>query len=262
MRWLIEKIYVNIPFVMLYESYLDRFIKHRLNPEIGFDATTLDRFSISDFRDIADILRKHNLTTTLHAPYIDLSPGSSDPKVSAVTRYRFEQVLRLVALFKPKTVVCHSGYDDKVYWYIRDIWIEKSLEMWSWLGERIKNEGSLLMLENVYEHSPDEIRILFEELENQGVGFCMDTGHQSAFSHEPLEKWMEALWPYLGQIHLHDNSGKKDEHLAIGKGKIDFQAFFKQLIAMKKGHPIITLEPHREEDLWTSLKYLKNIWPW
>jgi hypothetical protein len=25
---------------------------------------------------------------------------------------------------------------------------------------------------------------------------------------------------------------------------------------------MITLEPHREEDLWPSLEYLAKLWPW
>jgi sugar phosphate isomerase/epimerase len=262
MARLIRKIQVNIPFTMLYESYLDRFITHKLNPEIGLDAAALDRFSLSDFSDIAAKLHEHGFTITLHAPFMDLSPGSPDPAVWAVTRNRFERILQLVPFFKPKTVVSHAGYDERRYWHMRDIWIEKSLEMWSWLGERMRDEGALLMLENVYEHSPDDIRILFENLGDRGVGFCLDTGHQAVFSRVPLEKWVELLGPYLGQLHLHDNSGKQDEHLALGRGKTDFRILFKQLVAIRKEPPTITLEPHREADLWPSLEYLEKVWPW
>ena len=262
MTRLIEKVHVNIPFTMLYESYLDRFLKHRLNPEIGFDAESLDRYPLSDLGRIADQLHECGLTTTFHAPFIDLSPGSPDPMVRAVARKRFEQVLKLIRLFKAKTVVCHAGYDWKRYWYVREVWIEKSLEMWSWLGQGVRDAGALLMLENVYEQSPDDIRVLFENLGSQGVGFCLDTGHQAVFSQAPLGKWVESLGPYIGQLHLHDNAGIRDEHLALGQGRVDFQALFAQLIAEMKEPPIITLEPHKEEDLWPGLEYLEKIWPW
>ncbi len=262
MTFRIENIQVNIPFTMLYESYLDRFIEYKLNPEIGFDAEALDKHSFSDVAGIANRLHKRGLTITLHAPFIDLSPGSPDPEVRAVTRRRFEQILELVPVLKPKTVICHAGYDEKRYGYIRDLWIENNLEAWSWLGERVRDEGSLLMLENVYEHGPDDIRILFENLENKKVGFCLDTGHQAAFGHVPLETWVASLEPYIGQLHLNDNTGKKDEHLAIGQGNIDFRGFFEQVKAVRKEPPIITLEPHREEDLWPSFEYLEKVWPW
>jgi len=259
---LTEKVQINIPFTMLKEGYLDRFIQQRLNPEIGFDATALDRFSVSDFSVIADRFHKAGLTITLHAPFVDLSPGSTDPHIRMVTRRRFKQILELVTIFRPKTVVCHAGYDDKRYWYFKDFWVKNSVEMWSWLGQGLRAEGSLLMLENVYEHGPNDIRILFERLENQGIGFCLDTGHQAVFGHVSLETWVDSLGPYIGQLHLHDNSGEKDDHLAMGMGTVDFQALFKQLGAMRKDPPVITLEPHREEDFRPSIEFLEKIWPW
>ncbi|MBW2617228.1 MAG: sugar phosphate isomerase/epimerase [Deltaproteobacteria bacterium] len=262
MNSLTEKIQINIPFTMLTEGYLDLFVQQGLNPEIGFDATALDRFSLSDFSGIAEQFHRAGLTTTLHAPFVDLSPGSTDPHVRAVTRNRFEQILQLVPLFQPKAIVCHIGYDDKRYWYFKDLWVENSVEMWSWLGQSVQAEGALLMLENVYEHGPNDIRVLFERLENQGIRFCLDTGHQAVFGHVSLETWVDSLGPYLGQLHLHDNSGAKDDHLAMGRGTVDFQALFKQLRAMRKDPPLITLEPHREEDFRPSIEYLEKIWPW
>ena len=47
-----------------------------------------------------------------------------------------------IPFFKPKTVVCHFGYDLKRYESFRDEWIENSLETWSWLGEHLNELGS------------------------------------------------------------------------------------------------------------------------
>ena len=108
-----RKVQVNIPFKMLYDSYLDRFLEYELNPEIGLDAAALERFTLADFKSIGDILHDNALSVTLHGPFIDLSAGSTDPAVMALTRNRFEQLLNLVPVFKPKAVVCHAGYDWK-----------------------------------------------------------------------------------------------------------------------------------------------------
>jgi sugar phosphate isomerase/epimerase len=257
-----EIVQVNIPFTMLYESYLERFLKYRLNPEIGLDAEALDRYCLSDFERIAETLYNAGLFITLHGPFVDMSPGSPDPKISRVTRDRFEQVLRLIPIFRPRTVVFHMGYDPKRYYYMKDIWVERSLELWSWIAQCVQNEGSSLMLENVYEHGPDDIRILFETLGRQRAGFCLDTGHQAVFSRVPLDSWVDSLGPFIGQLHLHDNSGTQDDHLGLGQGRIDFKGLFIHLNAMKGNPPIITLEPHREKDLWPSLQYLEKLLPW
>jgi len=262
MTELLGKIQVNIPFTMLYESYLDRFLENKLNPEIGIDAIALDNFSLSDFEAIAKQFHERDLRITLHAPFMDLSPGSMDPKIWDVTRNRFEQMLQLVPVFKPVTVVCHSGYDERRYWHIRELWIEKSLALWSWLGRAICDEGSVLVLENVYENHPDDMRVFFKTLVAQGVGFCLDTGHQEVFSQVPLKTWIKHLGPFIGQLHLHDNHGTQDEHLAMGQGVINFRMLFEYLAAIRQEPPVITLEPHTEEAFLPSLEYLEKIWPW
>jgi sugar phosphate isomerase/epimerase len=262
MRQIKKLIQVSIPFPMLRDKYLDYFINEGINPEIGFDAVVLDHVPVSDLAGIARKLNRRSLSITFHAPFVDLSAGSSDPAVREITKRRFEQLLKIVPVFKPKTVVCHAGYEWKRYGYFREEWIEKSIKMWSWMGAAVKNEGGTLMLENVYEQSPDEIKILFESLKRENVCFCLDTGHQSAFSKASLEKWLYTLSPFLGQLHIHDNNGFADEHLGLGLGSIDFKKFFTDLKVLRDTPPVITLEPHSEDDLPVSLKYLEEIWPW
>ena len=259
---IIEKVQVNIPFTMLYESYLERFIEYGLNPEIGLDAVALDRFTATDFSGIAEEFHQNSRTVTLHGPFIDLSAGSPDPAVRRLTRRRLEQLLDLVGLFKPRSVVCHAGYDARRYGYFKDAWLENSLELWSWMAERVSEHGARLMLENVYEPGPEDMQFFFERLNHLQVGFCLDAGHASAFGQADLAAWLDTLGPYLGQLHLHDNSGNADEHLAMGSGMIDFSILFQYLKKNKKSCPIVTLEPHEEKDLWPSLEYLAQQWPW
>ena len=75
----VRDVQVNIPFEMLYKGYLDRFLKYRLNPEIGFDAHSLDTYTPGEFNHVASRLLENGLTVTLHAPFMDLAPGSPDP---------------------------------------------------------------------------------------------------------------------------------------------------------------------------------------
>ena len=132
----------------------------------------------------------------------------------------------------------------------------------SHLTERLAEMGTRLMLENVYEKDPDDIGVLLKRLKDQNVGFCLDSGHLVAFGKANLKVWLESLGPYIEQVHLHDNHGSNDEHLAIGLGTIDFDLLFSYLKSNRNSPPVVTLEPHREEDLWPSLKNLAKIWPW
>lgn len=255
-------IQVNVSFTRLWDGRIDHFTRNGINPEIVFDARALERFSQADFSAVAEALRKNALTVTFHAPFVDLSAGSSDPAVRDVTRRRFEELLALVPLFRPVTVVAHAGYDWKRYEYFRDEWLANSLEFWSWLSDALNREGSRLMLENVYEQGPAEIRVLFEQLSSRRVGLCLDCGHLTVFGGAPLQEWLESLGGFIGQLHLHDNLGEKDDHLPMGRGRIDFSRLFAYLKAERTQPPVMTLEAHQTDDVWESLECLERLWPW
>jgi hypothetical protein len=48
----------------------------------------------------------------------------------------------------------------------------------------------------------------------------------------------------------------------MGSGIIDFSKIFNYLKINRNTTPIITIEPHGESELWSSLEYLANVWPW
>jgi len=77
--------------------------------------------------------------------------------------------------------------------------------------------------------------------------FCFDTGHHNVFAEAPVDAWIDALSPYLTQLHIHDNQGVRDQHLPPGEGNFPFQ----KLIGMLQERnltPIITLETHSIEN--------------
>lgn len=256
MENVLRKVQVNLPFRMMREGFFDLFMEHGLNPEVGMDAVSLESFSDDDFRNIADRFHENGRRITIHGPFIDLSVGSPDPGIKDLTKRRFEQMIRLLPLFKPETVVCHAGYDEKRHVYFRDEWINESVKFWTWAGNEVKKAGGLLVLENVYEKNPDEILMILDRLDPETVGFCLDTGHQSAFGNVSFEEWIGKTGSYIRQIHLHDNRGDRDDHLPLGKGSIDFAPLWDYLQGDNSRNIVITLEPHKEEDLWPSVEYL------
>ena len=263
MEKILRNVQVNIPFVMLWDRYAEEFLSRGLNPEIGIDAVALDRFSQAEFSDMAACLREKGLRVTLHGPFSDLSPGSVDPLIRSVTRHRFGQLLEVAPFFEPIAVVCHAGYEWKRYGYLYEEWFRQSVDTWRWFGEALNRQGIRLVLENVYEAAPEDLAPLFRALLPQNVGFCLDTGHQSAFSRSSLDSWLGGLGHNLAHVHLHDNSGEQDEHLALGCGRIDFSVLFRYLKShFPESPPVMTLEPHTEDALEPSLIYLSNIWPW
>ncbi len=262
-RPVLDLVQVNIPFSWLMDQradYMEIFAENRINPEIGLDACSLDRFSESDFLAAANRFHAEGCRITIHGPFLDLSPGSPDPAVLAVTRRRLSQAIEAAEAFSAQTIVCHAGYDEFRYGFIREQWYETAAETWRQAGRRLAEKNIRLMLENVYEKGPGELLQLFEIIGGNNTGCCLDIGHLNVFSKTPARDWIDVLAPYTGQLHLHDNDGKSDLHLGIGRGKIDFVPLF-QWLKQIRPTPVITLEPHRQEDLMESVSALSSILP-
>lgn len=251
---------VNLPLTWFSSPYWQqRVFTLPINVELGLDATALDQFDMTDFRIMSEKLHRRGLSITVHGPFLDLSPGSPDAAVRGVTKKRFGQLVRACEFFRPRTVVCHTGYDEDRYSFCRDAWLEESIKTWQWLAERLLACGSRLMLENVYEREPEDLLAVLEPLASGRIGCCLDVGHKAVFSKQPLAVWIRRLAPFIGQFHLHDNLGDRDAHLPLGEGMIELHPVF-DFIAACSQTPIITLEPHQEEDLGKSLSFLAQHW--
>ncbi|NOQ47408.1 MAG: TIM barrel protein, partial [Desulfobulbaceae bacterium] len=133
-----------------------------------------------------------------------------------------------------------------------DKWLDTALATWREMLAVADRYNVKVMFENTYETDPAVHKQLFEELDSPNLGFCLDTGHVMAFAGSTWQLWLDALAPWLGQLHLHDNDGKGDDHIAIGKGIFNFRELF-DFLGSHEFQPLITLEPHSEEDLWQSL---------
>jgi sugar phosphate isomerase/epimerase len=239
------------------DKYLPLVLENRINPEIGIDGGVIDTHSKKDFSEIVYILRQEGLSITLHGPFYDLVPGGMDRKILKATRERLKQAFDLIHVFEPLSIVCHTGYDRKRYHEVEDEWLDTALETWTPLVQDLQGTRTTLMLENVYERTPKLLRRLIKGLNTEKVGFCFDTGHMNVFSETNMEDWLTALGPHVKELHVHDNDGTSDDHLAIGAGMIDFESLFKYV---EENHlrPIITLEAHKKRWFWQSLEVLSR----
>ncbi len=244
------------PFDLLVKEYLPKIIEQRINPEIGLTGRILDEYEWSDFQRAANTLRGHGLHCTIHAPFVDLSIGAIDRMVRQATLERLKKSLDVAALFNATAIVCHTGFDPRHHQFMEQEWKENALESLATLLEYSKDIP--LTLENVFETSPEIHRFLLATTDSTQVGFCLDIGHLYAFARGDLENWFHELKPWLMQLHLHDNMLENDDHLPIGRGSIDFEALFALLLS-NGNSPLITLEPHKEEDVIPSLQGLGEL---
>jgi sugar phosphate isomerase/epimerase len=186
---------------------------------------------------------------------MDLRPGALDPRIRQVTIDRLNQVFDLVPYFKPRAVVCHPSFDERYYVTTGPRWLENSVLTWGTFSTKAKDMDTVIMLENVYETNPGYLGVLLEQVNSPQLRFCFDTGHFNAYSKTDLALWLERLGQYVGELHLHDNQGSTDDHLPLGKGNFPFDRLF-AFLREKGMSPIVTVEPHTEQNLWDTLAHI------
>jgi len=244
---------VHIPYQSI-DEYLHFIIENHINPEIYFSSQSLDALQYFDIIRLRDRL-DYNPSFTIHAPFMDLSPGAVDSKIREVTMERFSHVLDIAEILKTKAVVFHSGYEKWKYSLKTDLWLEKSLMTWRPLIKRAADRGFKIAVENIFEDEPTNLRLLMETAASENFGVCFDTGHFNLFSRVSLDEWMRQLKPYIIELHLHDNDKTADDHIAIGEGTFDFERLFAEL---EDKDIIYTIEGHTPEDVLKSILRLKG----
>jgi sugar phosphate isomerase/epimerase len=249
----VNKIHIHIPYLKI-GDHISLIREHRLNLEVYLSSSSLDAMSRGDITRLRAIL-DHNPSLSIHAPFMDLSPGAVDSKVRAVTLERFSHVLDIAEVLLPEVVVYHSGYEKWKYAHRPDIWLKGSIMTWSPLIERAKDLGVKIAIENIFEDEPSNLRMLMDELYSEHFGLCFDTGHFNLFSTVSLSEWLTHTGPYILALHLHDNDKSFDSHLPIGDGTFDFGTLFSIL---GDNTFLYTIESHTPEMVLKSMERLRQ----
>lgn len=82
-----------------------------------------------------------------------------------------------------------------------------------------------LCVENLLNN--DEIPYIFSNLKHKNLKICFDIGHRN-FTPKHLEV-MKDYGQHVAVLHLHDNFGKRDDHMICGTGTINWDKFAKEV---------------------------------
>lgn len=254
-----QHLYARTPW-RHWQEYLPFLTSHHVNMELYLSHQSFEQFTYNQVARLHHSLQESNLRCTLHAPTADFNPGSEDPFIQDLTRQSVLQTIQFSRYLKPQHIVFHSGYPVSPDAFERDRWIQTSINFWQSLLPRLTAADTFIALENIHENEPTALRRVIEGVKNRRLRHCFDIGHFTILANVSLEKWFSELGKYCIASHLHDNHGSSDEHLAIGKGLIDF----KQVTNLLQRHApaaVWTLEAHNLDGIKQSYETLQNIKP-
>ena len=167
-----------------------------------------------------------------HAPFNEMCTCAVDPLVRHVTLYRFRQAAEMAASLGIRRMVYHSTHVPLLYFDC--FFVEQSIGFWKEFLET-QPQNLQIYLENVVDVSPKPLLDVLEGVHDPRLRICLDVGHAHVSSEIPVEEWVQALAPFLGHIHVHDNCGDHDWHLPLGEGNIDWEHLFPLIESVAPG---------------------------
>lgn len=159
------------------------------------------------------------LLDTHNAESFQTAPSSADETKRQRGVSRLKQHINFTSALKGDCVVIHPG----PFVNRRD---RKYKERWDSLHRSIDDVAPLcyecgvrLAVENMPYRTPPEFYALFDRYPHTLLGFCFDSGHANIANESSL---LRTLGSRLIALHLHDNDGKRDQHMIPGTGTVDW----------------------------------------
>jgi sugar phosphate isomerase/epimerase len=208
------------------------------------------------FHKIEEVIASTHLGITVHAPYGDLNLATvNDP----IWRESIRQICTSIehASVLTEKVVIHPGYLSPVGKLMpQKVWnLQK--EALRQIGKCAQEHSVLACLENMIGikeflcRLPEELIGMTEGIE--GIGMTFDFGHANT-----LGKVNDFLLytKKAHHIHIHDNNGMSDEHLALGDGTIPWSTVGKTIAASYNG--VVVVEGRSIDEAKKSLSVFRR----
>ncbi len=168
----------------------------------------------------------------IHGPFIGMAYGHIDHLIRDAVNRRLDMTFDVATQLKARRVVLHSGYSPEIDLFkLQDAWLKTNVGFWQRETRRWADARIEIVLENDTEQSPDVLIRLVDAVDNPFLGLCLDIGHAHVFSELDAVEWLRRMAHRLLHIHLHDNDRTGDNHWSIGRGTIDFDAFYAAVVA-------------------------------
>lgn len=225
----------------------------KINCEIYIPPELIDIFQGPELDKIRDSLDQHGLLRRVHAPiYNPYRDGF------VILKEAYLESLKLCSMLGMTTIVMHAQYDEKESSSV-DEWFNDTVKIWEWIAESAEKNNVQVLLENHHEDSAGPVVRILNHVGGESMHACFDIGHFNAFGKKDIVSFLDD-YPRgsIKEVHLSDNAGDDDTHLALGKGSIDFIRFFKA-IDDRGMNPVYTIEA---KDLWGvvhGMRHLKKI---
>lgn len=213
---------------------------------------------------------------SIHAPYS--SPTHGDLVDLGIIRGKNFKLMKAIfeaaSFLGTEWVVIHG---DKINGNPRKSFLNLLFNLKT-LTKLAKDYSITLLLENLHKEKgwdrfgilPQELLAIISLVNEENLKITLDVGHAFLASNLygfELTDFFGYLSPYIYHVHLHDNLGIPaeiderfgDQHLPIGKGKIDFNKIFERIEQTQPRNLVLELKHATRVEATESINILKQF---
>lgn len=191
----------------------------------------------------------------LHGPFLDLKPSSPDLDIRRVSFNKYLRTMKIAIELDVDYVIFHS----KIIPWLNEPSIVKlnylqTREFWESLLMEVDDFKGNIVLENVFEKTPEMLKELISVIDIPKIKVNLDIGH-ARLGTASLEKWIKELKDYLVYIHLHSNDGLYDLHSEPSEFQINA---INSLLNKYNLNPVISLE-YKSNNIEKHINTIRNF---
>jgi sugar phosphate isomerase/epimerase len=198
----------------------------------------------------------YDLEYSVHAPLSDINIGSLNPKMREASLNEVLLAIGCCGRMGIDLITVHPGFISPLGQLDRGAVMREARASLRRIDQAASETGVTVALENMPRMpittctEPTELLSL---LEGTSLRVCFDIGHAHTVGN--IDDFVKHV-PLFANVHIHDNDGTSDQHLAIGEGRIDFDHVLSSMRGYKNRYVI---EARKLETVPLSRDRLKSM---
>ncbi|GED28244.1 AP endonuclease [Brevibacillus agri] len=181
---------------------------------------------------------ERGITWSIHAPISGCNLAAGTGPSREKTLETMKRCLAIARFLDSTHVVMHAGeVADAHDADSRARGVEHVSEAARLLTAEVSDGRTTLALENVPPYprvlgwNVDDLLAVCKAVDSAHLGIAYDVGHAHLIRPGYALEALETVFPYVSVLHISDNGGETDEHLAVGEGTIPYAQVWSALQA-------------------------------
>lgn len=202
-----------------------------------------------------EVLHSFDMTVSFHVPFSDLNIGSLNPQILDESINQISAYIEKANTYNVNTVCIHPGHYSPLGLHFKKKVHTTRTASLKTLAKTAEEYNVVLGVENMpmfsilYSRTLDEIKGILQDISSPYVKFTFDLGHANIVG--DVYSFLE-LCEDMVSVHVHDNCGNHDTHLALGEGTLPVS------IVREIQNKLLIIEVNTFKDAVKSLHTLEN----